>query len=534
MASGSRPLNGPAWGIVVAFLVACLVAGAIGALLGQAGDVDPIRVLDDPQIWRALRFTFVQAGLSTLISMALGVLAARALALRGPFRAREIVLAGLSVPIVLPSLIAIFGIVAVYGNNGWIARLLRSAGLDIEWNLYGLGGILVAHVFFNMPLAIRLLLPAWNSIPSESWRLAAQLGLRGAAQFRLIEWPVLKRYLPQAVAILFMICATSFSVILTLGGGPRATTLEIVIFEALRYDANPPKASILAVMSLGLTLPLLLLVQWGSSTLPLDKTLRHDTAPGVAPTRLGRWLHRFWIGLAVLVVAPPLLAAIGDGLLGAAGGGLWTGALPRAIAISLGVSIAAGCVGAAIALAIVGAEARVRRANPALAAWLRGCTALPIALSPMALALGIYLLVSAALEGQARTLVGIVLMNGLIAVPFLASILRPALERNRERHDLLCLALGLGGISRWRLIDWPNLRGAIGSAVALGVAFSLGDLVAVGLYGDPSIRTLSLLLYDQLAAYRMEDAAATSLVLMLVVFAAYRLIERGIGGRHAS
>jgi thiamine transport system permease protein len=124
-------------------------------------------------------------------------------------------------------------------------------------------------------------------------------------------------------------------------------------------------------------------------------------------------------------------------------------------------------------------------------------------------------------------------MNALVAVPFLVSILRPALERNLERHERLCLALGIRGFARWSLIDWPSLRGALGQAAALGVAFSLGDLVAVGLYGDPSIRTLNLLLYDQVSAYRMQNAAATALILMIVVVTAFRLIERGIGGRHA-
>ncbi|CAK8744010.1 hypothetical protein SODG_007138 [Sodalis praecaptivus] len=52
---------------------------------------------------------------------------------------------------------------------------------------YGLSGILLAHVFFNLPLATRLLLQAFESIPVEQRQLAAQLGMSAGPFFRLVE-----------------------------------------------------------------------------------------------------------------------------------------------------------------------------------------------------------------------------------------------------------------------------------------------------------------------------------------------------------
>ncbi len=529
MAERGRTLSRFVSGSILAAIgVAGCVLGALAALLMSAGrGGDALADFADPHVWRALRFTLIQAGLSTCLSLALGVGAARAFYRRGAFTGRSSILTLLSVPIVLPSLIAIFGLVTIYGRNGILSRGIDWMGLDLRWNLYGLGGILLAHVFFNLPLATRLLLPAWYSIPAETWRLSEQLGMRGLSAFLLIEWPVLRRYLPQVAATLFLITATSFAVILTLGGGPRAATLEVVIFEALRFEADPPRAARLAILSLGLCLLALLAAQMGSRAAPLGSTLA--VAPSTLAGRRGAWLDSLWIGLALLIVVPPMAAAMIDGFFGIAAGGLAAAALARAVAISLALGLPAGLLATGAAFLIASGEAKAGRRHQPMAGWLRMSGALPIALSPMALALGLYLLLGEFSEGRARTITGIILMNSLIAVPFLAALLRPALERGLERNDQLCRALGIGGWARWRLIDWPSLRGALGSALALGVALSLGDLVAVGLYGDPAIRTLSLLLYDQLSAYRMQGAAATALVLMVVVFATYRLIEWGMG-----
>ena len=55
-----------------------------------------------------------------------------------------------------------------------------------------MSGILAAHVFFNLPLATRLLLEALEAVPADQWRLASQLGMDARASFRLVEWPAMR------------------------------------------------------------------------------------------------------------------------------------------------------------------------------------------------------------------------------------------------------------------------------------------------------------------------------------------------------
>ena len=120
--------------------------------------------------------------------------------------------------------------------------------------IYGLHGVVLAHVFFNLPLATRLLLQGWDAIPQERFRLAASLGMESREVFRLLEWPMLKERLPAVMLVVFLICLSSFAVALTLGGGPAATTLELAIYQAFHLEFDLARAALLALMQLMLVL----------------------------------------------------------------------------------------------------------------------------------------------------------------------------------------------------------------------------------------------------------------------------------------
>lgn len=212
----------PLWwlpGSAATLLILLLSLGPLVALLWQAGSLAPRTLLADPYLRHVLGFSLGQALLSTLLSLGVAIPVARALA-RRRFIGRRLLLKLFGLSLVLPVIIAIFGIVAVHGKQGWLSQLLRGLGLDPGNYLYGLFGILLAHVFFNMPLAARLMLQSIESIPESSWRLASQLGMRSSHIFRLLEWPLIRGILPGLASLIFMLCFTSFTTVLALGGDP--------------------------------------------------------------------------------------------------------------------------------------------------------------------------------------------------------------------------------------------------------------------------------------------------------------------------
>ena len=254
-------------GLLAVLITAPLVSLVnLGSLPGfAAGDLEFWR---SAYIRRVLAFSLWQALLSTLLSVLPAMLVARAFALQPAFPLRSLLLRLFALPLVVPAVVAVMGVVSVYGSDGWI---------PLGRSLYGLGGILLAHVFFNLPLAVRLLLPHWQAIPQRHWQLSNQLGMTAWQRFRLVEWPVLREGLPGVLLLVFMLCLTSFAVVLTLGGGPRSTTLEVAIYQSLRFDFDPVRAVVLALLQLVLCALVALLTLNRQSHLTKQRNRRSET-----------------------------------------------------------------------------------------------------------------------------------------------------------------------------------------------------------------------------------------------------------------
>lgn len=147
MKNGAALCSNQYWG---ADLLLCTPA-ALGGL-ASAGWAYQLGAAD----WSALRFTILQAALSALLSTLSAVPLARAIA-RAQFWGRASVIRLMGVPFILPVIVTILGWIAVFGQNGWLNTGLRSLGFD-GFSIYGLQGVLLAHVFFNLPLATRMIL----------------------------------------------------------------------------------------------------------------------------------------------------------------------------------------------------------------------------------------------------------------------------------------------------------------------------------------------------------------------------------------
>ncbi|MBT5818277.1 MAG: ABC transporter permease subunit, partial [Proteobacteria bacterium] len=329
-------------GLIVALLLAVLIVGTLTAVGGASHSFSVAVTLFDPYVLQVMRFTVWQATLSTLISVILAIPVARAYARRPVFIGRGILITLMGLPVVMPVIVAVFGIVAVYGRSGLLNTVLQPAGLTIPLEIYGLTGILLAHTFFNLPLAIRLMLPAWDQVTAENWRTASTLGMSSGQLFRFVEWPAISAFLPGVVVIVFLLCFTSFAVVLTLGGGPSATTIEVAIYQALRFEFDPGQAAILALTQLFLCVcSALLLIRWLRVLTPTpgrrnDPTIRPDTA-----TRSGKLLDFGAILVCSLFVFAPIAALVLSGLRGPLVSVILDIGLWQAAARSLGIAVTA-------------------------------------------------------------------------------------------------------------------------------------------------------------------------------------------------
>jgi len=509
-----------------------LAGAALTALFAAAPGAAPASFFD-PYTVRVLGFTVLQATLSTVLSLAFALPVARALARRPVFPGRSLLLGLFGIPLVLPTIVAVVGIAAVWGRNGMASILMRAVGLEGLSPLYGLSGILIAHVFFNMPLAVRLLLPAWSAIPGETWRLSAQLDMGSRAIFTLIEWPRLAAILPGIAALIFLLCFTSFTVVLALGGGPAATTLEVAIYQALRLDFDVQRAAMLALLQVAICAALAALLAASGRTSATESAAGIAVARPDADARLARLtdgaaivLGALWVLLpltAILVagLGGPLVAVLGDGA-------VWLAAL-RSLLVGLGASAVALVCGTALAWSA--RDIAVRRNRPAAADRLELAGSLNLVVSPTVFGAGLFVLLLPMGAVFSYALPIAALVNGVVAVPYVLRLVGPPLRRTAEHHDRLCAALDIGGFNRLRLVEWPAARRGIALAVALAAALGAGDLTVIALFGNQDSITLPLLLYRALGSYRTGEAAVLALLLVGLCLALFMIIERIVGGR---
>ncbi len=514
MASRAQPISGvQAIGGVFILLVVLMILGPLIAVVLRAEGFAGLR----PSDWAAIRFTLVQAALSAGVSCLAAIPVARALA-RRRFRGRGAYVALMGAPFILPVIVAVLGLLAVFGRAGWLNAALIGIGAGtIE--IYGLFGVVLAHVFLNLPLATRLLLQAWLAIPAERVRLAHALNFDGRATRRHFEWPLLRATLPGAALVIFLICTTSFAVALILGGGPSATTVELAIYQAFRFDFDLGRAALLGVIQVAICVAAGLLAWRLAGTSGFGGGLDRPAMAWPGDTRTAGLWDIAALVVAGLFIVVPLVAVTADGIGAIVGlpASTWQAAL-RSIFVALGSTVLSVTLALPIALLIAGRAAR---------AGLEGVGLLSIAVSPLVIGTGLFLIVFPVADPIALSLPITGVVNALVALPFLLRALIPAATEAEATQGRLADALGLHGTARLRHAILPRLRRPLGFGAGLAAAFSMGDLGVIALFSAPGQETLPLEMYRLFGSYRTNDAQGAAVLLMALSLGLFWLFDRG-------
>ncbi|MBZ6078527.1 ABC transporter permease subunit [Microvirga puerhi] len=502
-------------GDATTFAIVALVACGFVSLL-RIGDGGTTLISIGPYLQRVLIFSFVQAGLSTLLSLGLGIALALALA-RRQFPGKEALLTFLGTTMVIPTIVAVFAVLAVYGRNGWVAQSLKSLGWTGSISIFGYPGILIAHVFLNAPFVAKVTLDGLNLVPAEQWRLATSLGFSSGQIFRHLDWPALRADLPGLAILVFLLCFKSFAIVLALGGGPSRATLEVAIYEALKVDLDFARAAWLALLQVAICVIIALALHGVVSRPPAATTFRGPMQRVDAADYRLKILDSVILLFGLLFLGPLALSVL-----------VGLGSIPDildldlvgALMTSLTIAAIAGSLACSLALAIGAAvrHHRIAQASPRWAALLDLVPSALLAIPPFALTAGLFLLIRPWID-QAR--IGLILLpvvNGLGALPFAYRYIAPRLMQAEERYGRLSESLGMRGLARLKIVDWPMVQRPLASAFALTAALSFGDFGIIALFGGPKLRTLPYLLYERLGAYRFEEASALGLIILTVAF----------------
>lgn len=515
-------------GILVGILLFGLCLLLLGILGYHSQPIDWGAWYRDPYWQEVLRFTWLQACLSTLFSLVIAVPLACAL-IRRHFWGRQWLLQLFSLSMVLPTVVAVFGLITLYGRQGWLVQLCTQLGFSYGGSLYGLPGIVLVHVFFNLPLATRLFFYRLRSQPLSMIRLAAQLGMSAYHCFCWLEWPRLRSLLPAVASVLFALCLNNLASGLLLSGGPRSTPLALAIYQAVQEKDQLGQLFPILLLQFMSGVVLYFLCQYFTGNLAISRLTSLDAltdSNGLWQDgpyqRAWDWL---WILLGSGIVLFPLLAVVIEGC-----NGLLLLALKRiALWQALGYSLLLGVSSSLLAVILAGSLLLSISQLPSdyhrYSRWLLLSGILIAWWPPLVIAMALLYL----LPGlhRAELIDGLIIFtNGIIAIPYAIKILAGPLETVIRRTQALCQGLGIQGMNRWRLIYIPLLYRPFIFAVIITLLLSTGEIGIFALFGQGRRCTLSRYLYQQLSSYRSEEAAVSALLLLLVCWGLLMLSEK--------
>ncbi len=516
-----------------------------------------------------LRFTFFQAFASTFLTIIVGLPLAFLFA-RYEFPLKPALRTLTAIPFMLPTVVVASGFNALLGPRGWLNLGLASFGLPPVQFVGTFQAILVAHVFYNAIIVIRMVGAAWASLDPRLGQAARSLGASPAQVFLRVTLPLLRPSILAAGLLVFLFDFTSYGVILLLGG-PKFSTIEVEIYIQAMHMLNLPAAALLSLAQLLCTLAFSALYSRYVTRLavpikPVEPVLKRPRS----------FIERSFVLLlssfTVLFFLLPLLALpirsvsrleAERGQRAQVGPALTTeyytelfvnrrGSIfyvPPVEAARNSLVYAGLTVVFSLALGFPAALALARPGR--FAQWVDPLLMLPLGASAVTLGLGYILTFNRPLaalfplslithhslfftDSLVKSPFLIPLAHTTIALPFVIRNLQAALATIPNRYREAARVLGATPFQVWWHVDRPILSRALLSASAFAFTVSLGEFGAASLLARPEYPTLPTAIFRFLSQpgglnYGQAMAMATLLMLLTGLFIWFIERERVAG-----
>jgi thiamine transport system permease protein len=484
-----------------------------------------------------LWFTFWQAAVSTVLTILAAFPAAYVMA-RFTFRGKSLISALTLVPFVMPTVIVAAGFMALIGPRGWINDLLRSllgvsyAPLDIQHTIWI---ILLAHVFYNFAVALRLISGFWSNLDPQITAAARALGASRWRAFHEVTLPLLRPAIFAAALLIFIFDFTSFGVILILGG-PQFNTIETAIYRSTLISFNLPLATALALVQLACTFAMIIIYTrlQNRAVVPLDLRPRHITQRRPATRRAKALVLAVTISMLSLLLLPLVALIVRSFVVNNAlsfDNYLNLATNPRGSVLfvppltALGNSLLFAIVTTSVALLIGTVAAYSAAGNSRWSRLSEPLWALPLGASAVTLGFGILI----GFPTLRSSWIIIPLAHSLVAFPFVVRTITPALRSIRSNLREAAEMLGADSARVWREVDLPILGRALLVGGAFAFAVSLGEFGATAMLARAEMPTLPYAIFRYLSqpgSLNYGQAMAMSTVLMLVVALSLAAIDR--------
>jgi len=248
----------------IAFQIAPLLWVAINSLDSAAGwgFANYAKVFSSKFYLQAIQHSLEISFWSSVIGIVIAILGAYSLR-KVDSKLRDFVMAFSNMTSNFAGVPLAFAFVILLGFNGALTLILKQAGIIEDFNLYSKTGLIVLYTYFQIPLGVLLLYPAFDAL-REDWRESAELlGASTWDFWRHIGLPVLTPALLGTFIILLANALGAYATVYALTTGNfNVLPIRIAAMVAGDISLNPNLASALAMVLVGLMAVITVVHQW--------------------------------------------------------------------------------------------------------------------------------------------------------------------------------------------------------------------------------------------------------------------------------
>lgn len=483
---------------------------------------------------RVIFFTVLQATASALLSIVVALPGAY-IVTRYNFPGKKVFLSITSLTFVIPSILTVLGFVLLFGNNGILNRALMDLfNLDKPplKILYSLKAVLLAHVFYNFPLAIRIISSLWRKIPYELTEASYSLGYGRLKTFFKITLPFLKNGILTSFTLIFLYCFMSFGIILVLGGGPSLTTIEVEVYRFARISLDIVSASALSIIESIITITVLLIYLKGDKLL-FKSTVNKEFYRKFSFKKI--FLFGFYLIPLLLVIVGPLLTVLVNSFLKKEGFqqdyiltlhwyksifGLHSNRFSTTAIYAIRNSFIIGSIVTLITLPMaslvtfnISKKFRFKRIYKLLFFLPMGVSSIIIGLSYLTR------------PTLSSSYLGIILAHIIITLPLAIRSINNIYKTIDYSMIEASMSLGYSRFKTFLKIEIPLMKSGIITAAIFTLALSIGEMNASIMLAPSGFVTIPLAIYQLIGSYNFMGACALGSILLILSFSAFRLID---------
>ncbi|GAC41345.1 ABC transporter permease [Paenibacillus popilliae] len=423
------------------------------------------------------------------------------------------------VPMLVPSIAHGFGLINLFGDNGFITL---ACGINIQ--LYGMKGIVFGSVIYAMPIAFFMFSDILRYVDAGVYDACRTLGIPKAHVFFDITLGVMKKQCLIVSSTIFTMVFTDYGVALAIGG--KVSTLPVLLYREVIGLLDFSKGGFIAIL---LFIPAILTFMLGRKTNQVE--LDQVNGPGyTATTNKARdILYTILCAVTAFIMLMPVISYTIMGIVEQYPNNMtftWkhiqaviTGGAGKTIYNSLVISLATALLGTTAAYLI--AYVSIRLPNRSMARIIHSLAVFPLVIPGIVLGLGYIQFFSfTPIYGTAFILI-LVNMVHFFSAPYLLAY-NSQIKIPKELEQAAS-SMGIKQMAYIRDILVPATGVTILEMFSFFFIHSMVTISAVAFLSNTKNMTIALLI-NQYEAQMLFKEAAVVVLLLLCIHLAFTLL----------